>query len=385
MGVLGKTMRSKLPEVGLTIFSEMTNLALQHGAINLSQGFPDFDTHPELKELVAKHIRAGRNQYAPMHGVAALRERLAAKVRTLYSAAYDPESEITVTTGGTEALYAAVTAVVHPGDEVIIVEPAYDCYAPIVRLSGGHPVYAKLTFPDYRMDWEGFRRLVSARTRLVMLNFPHNPTGAVLNADDLETLAEILRPSQALILSDEVYEHIVFDGLSHQGMLLHPELRERSFVVGSFAKTYHTTGWKVGYCLAPHGLTAELRKIHQYLVFAVNTPIQHAYADFLEDPHRYLDLPAFYQAKRDRFLELIQGSRFRPLPCHGTYYQLLSYAGISDEPEMEFARRLTIRHGVAAIPPSVFYHQRDDHHVLRFCFAKKEETLTAAAERLCAI
>jgi methionine transaminase len=378
-------MNSKLPEVGLTIFSEMTNLALQHGAINLSQGFPDFDTHPELKELVAQHIRAGRNQYAPMHGIAALRERIALKVRTLYGADFDPEAEITVTTGGTEAIYAAVTAVVHPGDEVVIVEPAYDCYAPIVRLSGGRPVYARLTFPDYRMDWDAFRRLISARTRLVVLNFPHNPTGAVLNADDLDTLAEILRPTGVLVLSDEVYEHIIFDGLRHQGMIGHPELRARSFVVGSFAKTYHTTGWKVGYCLAPRALTAELRKIHQYMVFSVNTPIQHAYADFMEDARRYLELPVFYQRKRDRFLELIRGSRFRPLPCHGTYYQMLSYAAISAEPELEFARRLTVHHGVAAIPPSVFYHERDDHKVLRFCFAKKEETLVAAAERLCAI
>ena len=378
-------MQSKLPELGVSIFSEMTNLALQHGAINLSQGFPDFDTHPELKDLVAQHIRAGRNQYAPMHGVAALRERLAAKVRTLYGVDYDPETEITVTTGGTEALYAAVTAVVHPGDEVIIVEPAYDCYAPIVQLSGGRPVYAHLTFPDYRVDWEAFRQLVSARTRLVMLNFPHNPTGAVLDRQDLGRLADILRPTRALIVSDEVYEHIVFDGSAHTGMALHPELRARSFVVGSFAKTYHTTGWKVGYCLAPAALTAELRKIHQNLVFSVNTPLQHAYADFLEDRRRYLELPAFYQSKRDRFLELTRGSRFRPLPCRGTYYQLLSYSAISDEPEIDFARRLTVEHGVAAIPPSVFYHARDDHRVLRFCFAKREETLVAAAARLCAV
>jgi methionine aminotransferase len=265
-------MNSKLPEVGLTIFSEMTNLALKHDAINLSQGFPDFDTHPELKELVAHHIRAGHNQYAPMHGVAALRERIALKTHSLYGAEYDPEAEITVTTGGTEAIYSAVTAVVHPGDEAVIVEPAYDCYAPIVRLSGGRPVYVKLTFPDYRMDWDAFRSRVSARTRLVVLNFPHNPTGAVLNAADLDTLAEILRPTRALVLSDEVYEHIVFDGLRHQGMIGHPELRERSFVVGSFAKTYHTTGWKVGYCLAPRALTAELRKIHQYIVFSASTP-----------------------------------------------------------------------------------------------------------------
>jgi methionine aminotransferase len=274
---------------------------------------------------------------------------------------------------------------VHPGDEVILVEPAYDCYAPIVRLSGGVPVYAALEFPSYRIDWEAFGRLTNSKTRLVILNFPHNPSGAVLSAQDLETLAEILRPTAAIILSDEVYEHIVFDGAEHQGMSRHPELKQRSFVVNSFAKTYHTTGWKVGYCLAPRPLSEEFRKIHQYMVFAVNTPIQHAYAEFLDDRQRYLGLPAFYQAKRDRFLELIRTSRFRPLPCHGTYYQLLDYSRISDEPEMAFARRLTMEFGVAAIPPSVFYHCGDDHKVLRFCFAKKEETLKAAAERLNAI
>jgi methionine aminotransferase len=376
---------SKLPQVGLTIFYEMTQLAILHGAINLSQGFPDFDTHARLKDLVTKYIRAGCNQYAPMQGVGPLREAIAKKTLQMYGAVYDPESEITVTAGGTQAIYAAVTAVVHPGDEVILVEPAYDCYAPIVRLNGGVPVYAALDFPSYRIDWDAFRRLISAKTRLVMLNFPHNPSGAVLSAKDLDTLAEILRPTPVLVLSDEVYEHIVFDGSSHQGMSRHPELRQRSFVVGSFAKTYHTTGWKVGYCMAPAALSEEFRKIHQYMVFAVNTPIQYAYAEFLEDRQCYLSLPAFYQAKRDRFLELIRESRFRPLPCHGTYYQLLDYSRISNEPEMEFARRLTVEFGVAAIPPSVFYHRGDDHQVLRFCFAKKEETLTAAAERLNAI
>ena len=376
---------SKLPQVGLTIFSEMTRLALEHDAINLSQGFPDFDTHTELKELVFKHIHAGHNQYAPMQGVGALREAIAVKIRELYGTVYDPETEITITAGGTQAIYAAITAVVHPGDEVILVEPAYDCYAPIVRLNGGVPVYAALDFPSYRMDWDAFGRLINPKTKLVLLNFPHNPSGAVLNGSDLETLSELLRPTDALILSDEVYEHMVFDGLSHQGMSRHPELSQRSFVVSSFAKTYHTTGWKVGYCAAPRPLSEELQKIHQYMVFAVNTPIQYAYSEFLEDKQRYLSLPAFYQAKRDRFLELIHASRFRALPCHGTYYQLLDYSQISEESEMQFARRLTIDHGVAAIPPAVFYHRGDDHKVLRFCFAKKEETLKAAAERLNAI
>jgi methionine aminotransferase len=376
---------SKLPGVGLTIFSEMTDLALRHGAINLSQGFPDFDTHEELKALVSRYIRDGFNQYAPMPGVGALRERIAAKVHDMYGAAYHPDTEVTITAGGTEAIFAAVTAVVAPGDEVVVMEPAYDCYAPVVRLNGGTPVYCALEFPSYRVDWQALRRKVGPKTRLLMVNFPHNPTGAVLSADDLDTLAEILRPTRAMVLSDEVYEHILFDGLAHQGMSRHPELRARSFVVGSFAKTYHTTGWKVGYCLAPRELTAELRKVHQYLMFSVNTPLQHAYADFMADTARYLSLPAFYQAKRDLFLELIRGARFRPLPCHGTYYQMLDYSGITDEADTAFARRLTTEFGVAAIPPSVFYHGGDDHKVLRFCFAKKEETLQAAAERLKAV
>lgn len=375
-------LSSKLPEVGATIFSEMTQLAQECGAINLSQGFPDFDPEPELQSLVLRFMREGCNQYAPMPGVTALRERIAEKTRELYDAAYDPETEITVTAGATEAIYAAITAVVHAGDEVILVEPAYDCYAPIVRLSGGVPVPVPLDYPTWRVDWEKLRKRIGPRTRLLLLNFPHNPTGAVLFPEDLEALAAVLRPTSVLVLSDEVYEHVVFDGLRHWGMSAHPELRARSFVVSSFAKTYHTTGWKVGYCLAPAELTRELRKVHQYIVFSVNTPIQHAYAAFLEDRRRYLELPAFYQQKRDLFLRLLEGSRFRPLPCCGTYYLLLDYSRISDEPEGEFARRLTREHGVAAIPPSVFYHDRTDHRLLRFCFAKKEETLRAAAERL---
>ncbi len=375
-------LSSKLPAVGATIFSEMTQLAQECGAINLSQGFPDFDPAPELQDLVARFMREGCNQYAPMPGVAALRERIAEKTREIYGAAYDPEEEITVTAGATEAIYAAITAVVHPGDEVILVEPAYDCYAPIVRLSGGIPVPIPLSYPSWRLDWEMLQNRIGPRTRLLLLNFPHNPTGAVLSAEDLEALAAALRPTAVLVLSDEVYEHVVFDGRRHWGMSAHPELRARSFVVSSFAKTYHTTGWKVGYCLAPAELTRELRKVHQYIVFSVNTPIQHAYAAFLADRRRYLELPAFYQRKRDLFLSLLEGSRFRPLACRGTYYLLLDYSRISDEPEGAFARRLTREHGVAAIPPSVFYHDRTDHRLLRFCFAKKEETLQAAAERL---
>jgi len=379
------TITSKLPAVGLTIFTEMTNLANACGAINLSQGFPEYDPHPGLKELVSKYIRGGQNQYAPMQGVMALRERIAEKVRTLYRADYDPATEITVTTGATEALFAAVAAVVHPGDEVIVVEPAYDCYIPMVTLNGGRPVCTSLTYPSYRIDWGAFRRCITPRTRLVILNFPHNPSGAVLDAADLDTLAEILRDTGVLILSDEVYEHIIFDGRTHHSLAGHAELRERSFVVSSFAKTYHTTGWKIGYCLAPRRLSSEFQKIHQYLVFSVNTPIQHAYAEFMQDPRHWAGLPSFYQSRRDYFLNRLAGSRFRLLPCHGTFFQLLDYSAISSEPDVAFARRLTAEHGVAAIPPSVFYHDGEDNRVLRFCFAKKEETLAAAAERLCRI
>jgi methionine aminotransferase len=376
---------SKLPRVGPSIFSEMTRLANAHGAINLSQGFPDFDPHPELMDLVAAFIRKGCNQYAPMPGVALLRERIAAKVLDLYGAAYDPETEVTVTAGATEALFAAISAVVLPQDEVLIVEPAYDSYEPAVRLNGGRPVHYPLSFPDYRIDWRRLGGRLTARTRLIILNFPHNPSGAVLTREDLEQLAEILRGTGIWLVSDEVYEHILFDGAEHQSLCRHPELRARSFVISSFAKTYHTTGWKIGYCLAPEALSAELRKIHQNLIFAANTPIQHAYAEFLADAERYRRLPAFYQAKRDGFLEMIRASRFRPLPCRGTYFQLLDYSGITDAADVEFARRLTIEHGVAAIPPSVFYHGNDDHRVLRFCFAKKDSTLRDAAERLCRV
>ena len=319
------TITSKLPAVGLTIFTEMTNLASACGAINLSQGFPEFDPHPGLKDLVSKHIRDGHNQYAPMQGVMALRERIAEKVRGLYKADYDPATEITVTTGATEALFAAVAAVVHPGDEVIIIEPAYDCYIPMITLNGGRPVHTPLTYPSYRIDWGAFQRCITPRTRLAILNFPHNPSGAVLDARDLDALAEILRNTGVLILSDEVYEHIVFDGLSHHSLAGHPELRERSFVVSSFAKTYHTTGWKIGYCLAPRRLSAEFQKIHQYLVFSVNTPIQHAYAEFMRDQSHWTGLASFYQTRRDYFP---QPARRLALPAAALPGDLFPDAGL---------------------------------------------------------
>jgi len=377
--------QSKLPDLKVTIFSVMTQLAVESGAINLSQGFPDFDTYSELISLVEKYMREGHNQYAPMQGVMVLRERIAEKVHDLYGAQYNPATEITVTSGATESVFAAISAVVHKDDEVIIFEPAYDAYDPVVRLNGGIPVYLQLKFPEYHIDWNEVKSAVNRKTKLIILNYPHNPTGAVLSKEDISNLSEIVQNTQILIVSDEAYEHIIFDGLQHESIARHPQLARRSFVICSFGKTYHTTGWKIGYCLAPESLSIELQKIHQYLTFASNTPIQMAYAEFMQNKDLFLDLPDFYQQKRDLFLKLTSTSRFRPLPCKGTYYLMMDYSPISTEPDFEFARRLTAQHGVAAIPPSAFYHQKDDHKVLRFCFAKKSETLERAAEKLCQV
>jgi len=376
---------SKLPDAGITIFTQMTNLANQHGAINLSQGFPDFQVPEALVALVEKYMHAGYNQYAPMQGVLALRERIAEKVEALYGHRYDPETEITVSHGATEALFAAITAVVRQGDEVILFEPAYDSYEPAITLSGGIPVFLKLRHPQYKIDWTAVQDALSPKTRLMIFNSPHNPTGAVLFDADLDALEEIVGNSQVLIVSDEVYEHIVFDGHRHESMARRPGLADRSFVISSFGKTYHATGWKIGYCLAPEPLTKEFQKIHQFLTFAANTPIQMAYAEFLENRNAYMRLWEFYQEKRDRFLSLIAESQFDVIPCHGTYFQMLGYGSISEAPDIDFARQLTEEYGVAAIPPSVFYSGGDDHKVLRFCFAKKDETLVEAAEKLCRI
>ena len=378
-------IQSKLPDVGVTIFTIMSKLANDHHAINLSQGFPDFDVHPDLLALVDNYMRSGHNQYAPMQGVAALRERIAEKVLALYNASYDPESEITVTSGGTEALFAAISAVVRQGDEVIVLEPAFDSYVPVIKLNGGIPVYVEYKFPDYRIDWDDVRNALSSKTRLIILNSPHNPTGAVFTETDISALKDILLDTDVLLLSDEVYEHIIFDGLRHESISRYPELVKRSFVVSSFGKTYHTTGWKIGYCLAPAPLSKEFQRVHQFLTFASNTPIQYAYAEFMKKKDIYLNLSAFYQQKRDKFLSLIENSRFKAMPCHGTYFQMVDYSSISDESDVEFSKRLTTEHGVASIPPSVFYHRQIDYKVLRFCFAKKDETLEKAAERLCKI
>jgi methionine aminotransferase len=372
---------SKLPAVGTTIFTVMSRLAADCGAINLSQGFPDFDCDPALVDAVARHMREGRNQYAPMQGVPALREAIATKYAHFYGRHYDPESEVTVTSGGTEALFDAVAAVVRPGDEVVVVEPCYDSYVPAIDLNGGRAVVARMCLKDFSIDWDDVRRAMTDRTRLIILNSPHNPSGSALGSDDVEALVEIVANRDTLILSDEVYEHIIFDGMRHESMARHPELARRSFIVGSFGKTFHTTGWKVGYCVAPSTLMAEFRKVHQFVTFATNTPVQHALADFMT-LDRLEALAPFYQRKRDRFLELMGESRFRPLPCRGSYFQLMDYSEISGEPDEAFAIALTRKHGVAAIPLSPFLHHQKPGRIVRFCFAKRDETLERAAGRL---
>jgi methionine aminotransferase len=378
-------IRSKLPDVGVTIFTIMTNLSNDHGAINLSQGFPDFDVHPELISLVEQAMRSGNNQYAPMQGVPKLRNKIAEKVRQLYHAHYDPETEITITSGATEALFAAIAAAVNGGDEVIVFEPAFDAYVPIIQLNGGIPVFVSLKHPDYHIDWDEVNDAMSSKTRLIILNSPHNPSGAVLSREDISALRDLTDKRDVMILSDEVYEHIIFDGLTHESMSRYPELAERSFVVSSFGKTYHTTGWKIGYCMAPEPLSIEFQRIHQFLSFSSNTPIQHAYAEFLENKDIYLSLSEFYQKKRDTFLSFMAPSRFTPLPCHGTYFQMMEYSAISDESDIAFSKRLTVEHGVASIPTSVFYDKKNDYKVVRFCFAKHDRTLEMAAEKLCKI
>jgi methionine aminotransferase len=375
---------SKLPAVGTTIFTVMSRLAADVGAINLSQGFPDFDCDPALVDAVAGHMRRGENQYAPMQGLLRLRQAIAARYADTHGRAYDADTEVTVTSGATEAIFDAVAALAGPGDEVIVLEPCYDSYVPAIVLSGATPVFVPLQFPSYAIDWDAVRRAITARTRMIFINSPHNPAGSTLTAEDIRELRAIVDGTDLLILSDEVYEHIIFDGRQHESMARHPDLAQRSVVVGSFGKTYHTTGWKVGYAAAPAALTTEFRKVHQFVTFSTNTPVQHAIADFLDTRRGLADLAPFFQAKRDLFLGLLQGSRFRPLGCHGSYFQLLDYSAITDERDADFAIRLTREHGVASIPTSPFLHHGQGPRVLRFCFAKRDETLRRAAERLAA-
>jgi methionine aminotransferase len=378
-----ETVPSKLPSTGVTIFSVMSRMADEHGAINLGQGFPDFNCAPELVEAVARCMHEGHNQYAPMLGVYALREALARKIELLYGRRYDPGTEICITSGATEGLFSALTALVRPGDEVILFQPAYDSYTPAVQLSGGTPVYVTLRRPDYRIDWDEVRRAMTSRTRVIVVNSPHNPTGMVLTRDDMRELARVLQSTDAFVVSDEVYEHLVYDGVPHESMARYPEIAERAVVISSFGKTYHTTGWKIGYCAAPRLLAAAVAGVHQWVTYAVNTPIQRAYAEVVNRDPRCEAVTAFYQSKRDLFLRLIAGSRFRPLACRGTFFQMVDYSAITDEPDAEFAVRLVKEHGVASIPISPFlYGGVDPGPVLRFCFAKRDETLEAAAERL---
>ena len=375
---------SRLPHVGTTVFTRMSQLAIDHGAVNLGQGFPDFACDPALVDLVTDAMRAGHNQYPPMTGLPALRQAIAAKIEATYGHRYDANTDITVTAGASQAIQSAILAVVHPGDEVIVIEPAYDCYAPAIALAGGVvvPVTMRLDADGYRVEWADVRAAVTPRTRMVVINTPHNPTGTILRQADLDALVAIVQDTQILVLSDEVYEHMVFDGEPHASVARHPALAERAFVVSSFGKTFHVTGWKIGYVAAPAALMVEFRKVHQYNVFCVNAPMQHAIAGYLQDPAPWRDLPAFYQAKRDLFRAGLAESRFTLLPSDGTYFQCVRYDAISDLSEAEFAEWLTREIKVAAIPVSAFYSQPKESHVVRFCFAKKDETLQLALERL---
>ncbi len=376
-------LRNKLPGKGTNIFTLMSKMAQDHGAINLAQGFPDFDGPAALRERVAWHIAHGHNQYAPLAGVPELRAQIAGKVLDLYGCVIDPDRQVVVTPGATEAIYCAITAVVHPGDEVILFDPAYDTYEPGVSLNGGITKHISLLYPDFSIDWQQVRDTITDRTRLIILNNPHNPTGASWAQHDIQQLREAVAGRDIHIISDEVYEHICFDGLQHLSLLRYPDLAARSFVISSFGKTYHTTGWRIGYCIAPPSLIDEFLRIHQFINFSTNTPMQHAIADFLRDcPQHHRELGAFYQPKRDLFLELMAPSRFKLIPSTGTYFQLAGYREISTEPDTEFAARLTREYKVAAIPVSVFYQKAPDQQVIRFCFAKHDDTLREAVKRL---
>lgn len=384
---IGKAARitSKLPDVGTTIFAVMSKMATDHGAINLSQGFPDFDVSPELIDGIYAAMKEGRNQYAPMPGVPDLRNSIAEMTQTSYGFSPNRDTEVTITDGATEAIFASLMGLVHAGEEVILFDPAYDSYDPAIRLAGGIPVHIPLTQPDFSIDWDRVRKSINDKTKLIMINTPQNPSGAVLAEVDLDELEKIVDDFGILVLSDEVYEHIIFDGIQHQSILRRENLRENGLAIFSFGKTFHATGWKVGYVIAPESIITEIRKVHQFVAYSVCTPVQWGLAEYAKDPNHFLSLPKFYQEKRDLFLQLIQNSRFEPVPCHGTYFQLLSYRNIDTIPEMEMAEKLTKEFGVASIPVSVFYDDKQDNQLLRFCFAKNNNTLEKAAEILCRI
>ncbi len=375
-------LNTKLPNVGTTIFTVMSKLAQEHNAVNLSQGFPDFDTNPKLVACVNKALQNGHNQYAPMQGIQPLRELICERIENIYGASYHPDNEITITSGGTQAIFTAIAALINPGDEVIIFEPAYDCYSPTVKLFGGLVKPFELYAPNYEIDWQMVKKLFSANTKMIILNSPHNPTGSILSKNDIDELIKITKNTDIIILSDEVYEHIIYDGEKHHSVAQYPELRERSFVVASFGKLLHTTGWKIGYCLAPELLMKEFRKIHQFNVFSVNTPMQYGIYEYLNSENIYQELPIFFQQKRDYFRSLLSETKFKLLPCKGSYFQCVNYSEISEEPDIAMAKRLLTTFGVASIPLSAFYTKGKDDKILRFCFAKNDNTLLQAAEML---
>ena len=377
-------LTSKLPDVGTTIFAVMSKMASEHDAINLSQGFPDFPISEKLIDLVTRYMKDGKNQYAPMPGVPELRQALASHYEGRYDLKIDADKEVTITAGATQAIYAALTAIVSPGDEVILFDPAYDCYNPTIRLSGGVPVHLTLKQPNFHIDWDEVEKAITPRTKVIMVNTPHNPSGAILSQDDMLTLQGIAEKHDLIVISDEVYEHIIF-GHNHESALNYEALRARTIAIYSFGKTFHATGWKTGYIIAPEALTHEIRKIHQFLVFSVNTPTQYALAEYLSDHSSTQGISDMYVKKRDVFQHALRASRFDVRPCHGTYFQLLSYQGISDKSDIEMAEWLTKEHKVASIPISVFYNSKEDNKLLRFCFAKNEDTLLQAAEILCRI
>lgn len=376
------SISSKLPQVPTSIFAVMSKMANDYGAINLSQGFPDFPISGELIDLVNKYMYNGLNQYAPMPGVLSLRGAISEKVKFLYGAEYNPETEITVTAGATQALFTAIMALVKEDDEVIVFTPAYDSYVPAIELAGGKAVFIPLSAPDYKIDWNHVKKMINSRTKMMIINSPHNPSGTILEKKDLVELEKITKHNDIIILSDEVYEHIIFDDQRHQSVSKFPGLAQKSLVVASFGKTFHATGWKMGYCIGPENLMKEFRKIHQFNVFSVNTPIQYAMAEYIQNKENYTHLGSMYQAKRDRFLEAIKGSRFTPVKCSGTYFQLLNYSSISNESDVKFAEKLAKDNKIASIPVSVFYNNPIDDKVLRFCFAKTDETIDQAAEIL---
>jgi methionine aminotransferase len=373
---------SKLPDIGTSIFSVMSKMAVDYNAINLAQGFPDFNCSDELIELVNHYQKKGYNQYAPMSGVQKLIKQISKKIEKLYGRLYDVESEITVTAGATQAIYTAITTVVQPGDEVVIIEPAYDSYVPGVKASGGIPVFVKLNPNDYSYNWDAIRNSISDKTKLIIINSPHNPTGSLIADDDIKQLEELVKDTDIFIISDEVYEHIIFDGEKHISLAESDELAKRTFVISSFGKTFHTTGWKMGYCAAPGNLMKEFRKMHQFIVFSANTPIQHAYADYLKDENHYLNLNKFYGAKREVFKNKMQKSKFKIMRCSGTYFQLLDYSDISSMNDFKFSEYLTKEAGIAVIPLSPFYDKGNTKKIIRICFAKQDEVLKRAAKIL---